>query len=156
MWLYFGLEGDVGAALNIRAVLHDGESALSALISAKIIALPKGGRSGRGRAKSAPLTRTKLMLPDPMHPSPPAFETAATSSACATNPIPAWKIGYLIPKRSHLGAFGTNSKFIRAPHGPSFGVLTARPINGMWQFQCQVGTRQLIDRSIIAPVHVAR
>ena len=61
-----------------------------------------------------------------------------------------------IGSTSHLGVMRPDLKFIRPAHGPTFGVLTERSINGMWLFQCQVGDRQLIDRSIIAPDHAAR
>src|SRR5690349_7045778 len=39
----------------------------------------------------------------PMIPRPPAFETAATSGAIDTPPMPARRIGYSIPRRSQSG-----------------------------------------------------
>src|SRR5512135_1555782 len=41
--------------------------------------------------------------PAPRLPSAPAFETAATSSAEVNGPIPAWMMGYRMPRRSQIG-----------------------------------------------------
>ena len=44
-------------------------------------------------------------LPPPIIPSPPAFETAPAKSPSATQAIPPWKIGYLIPNSSVIRDF---------------------------------------------------
>jgi len=41
----------------------------------------------------------------PMTPRPPALDTAATSGAIETPPMPARKMGYSMPKKSQIGVF---------------------------------------------------
>ena len=43
--------------------------------------------------------------PQPSTPSPPALDTAATSFGSATRPMPAFMIGYLMPKSSVIAVF---------------------------------------------------
>ena len=50
-----------------------------------------------------------------MMPSPPAFDTAATSGAIETPPMPARQIGTSMPKRSHRGV---RSGDVLAPFDP--------------------------------------
>ncbi len=48
------------------------------------------------------LTKLAGALPAPIIPKPPAFETAAASSAVATQAMPPCIIGYSIPSISHI------------------------------------------------------
>ncbi len=71
----------------------------------------------KGRSVSSRMRRMRRRISSggtsvsPVTPSPPALDTAATSSGGATAPcippIPASRIGYLMPSRSHSGVWSS-------------------------------------------------
>ena len=85
-----------------------GSGILTSSIFGKVMSTPKGlsvsCRTARMRSR---ITSGRIELP-PMQPSPPAFDTAATSAGgvvrpSLSQPMPAWMIGYLICNKSHNG-----------------------------------------------------